>query len=649
MDLNKEQLNAIKERSSHALILAGAGTGKTRTIIAKAAQLIKEGTKPERILLLTFTRRAAKEMITRLQEIIGTSADRIEAGTFHRFCLMTMRKMPKLFGLENTTVIDRDDQLNLMKLVRAPFRAQGEDFPKPSEIISLFSYVRNTNQPFKEYCKKFTEHDEEMTARIIEVCRRYTNKKRDNKYIDYDDILHIFVKKLYKNKKTASHIGKLYDFVLVDEMQDTNPLQWFILNAMKSMAKLFCVGDDAQSIYAFRGADFKNIHSFKDRVKNAEILYLNKNYRSTQEILDFANWLLNKSPLNYNKELTSFRGEGIMPRLMDFEDQYKEAEWIAENLLQRKSVSGVKWSDHMVIVRSSYTARSLETKLTEKKIPYKLVGGTSLMQTAHVKDVFAMLRAAINNHDEMAWLRYLTLWRGIGNVTASKLILNIDKINSSQQIVAYLRKNPKYFSLATAIEEIYKVLNNPSSAIKKTIDILEPILEKKYDKWETRKKDLKLILSLAKKHKKISAFLETYTLDPITSSEAKSLASADKVTLITAHSAKGTESPVCYILKAEPGQFPHYKSMETEDQIEEERRILYVAITRAQNELILTRTSRSHSAISHYSPAASYNKEAEKNYFLSSLPEDIILQEKVEDEDSSFYDFDDIDVVQTFF
>ena len=338
--LNGEQRRAAEFSGGNVLVLAGAGTGKTRTIIARIAFLIRAGVDPTRILVMTFTRRAARELSRRLETLVGASSAKVVAGTFHHFCLYAMRRMPRRFGTESASVIDRDDQIQLMKLVRGSFAAAKEQFPQASVLVNLYSYAVNTNRPVREYLEKHTDYDSGKIDKMCQVFSAYEERKRKNAYLDYDDILFRFTKVLHDSPRVGAFFGGHYDHILVDEMQDTNPLQWLILDGLREPAKLFCVGDDAQSIYSFRGADFQNVHSFLQRVAGSVVLKLEENYRSTQEILDLANWLLKRSPLSYDKELRAHRGKGTKPRLIEFEIDLDEANWIAEDLVSRHNEGG---------------------------------------------------------------------------------------------------------------------------------------------------------------------------------------------------------------------------------------------------------------------------------------------------------------------
>ncbi len=641
-ELNAQQELAAKYDQGHVLVLAGAGTGKTRTIIARAAYLIQKGIEPNRILLLTFTRRAAREMTERLVKLVGKNKVSLMAGTFHHFCLYTMRRMPARFGLQGTTVIDRDDQNQLMKLIRAEYRHKGEQFPRAAELVRLNSYARNTTQPIAEYLSAYTDYEPEIADRICEIALAFDRRKRDNGYLDYDDILYLFAKRLHEDPLARNEVRARYDHVLVDEMQDTNPLQWLILDGLRDPARLFCVGDDAQSIYAFRGADFRNVHSFSDRIPEAVTLRLEKNYRSTQGILDLSNWLLQESPIGYNKHLSAHRRTVNKPRLMTFDSDFDEARWIADDLIERHE-TGALWKDHMIITRTGFGARAVESFMVEKKIPYRFVGGVSLLHAAHVKDLLCLIRASASQHDELAWARYLTMWPRIGDATAAKLIKSMRAHSHVDDAVAALKKGLKgRENIIQGIYLIQEYWDNPAETVDQAGRFLEQLLEKKYDNWKIRKKDFDLLSRLAGRHRSLMAFIETYTLDPISTSESERLEQDDVVTLTTAHSAKGTEAQVCYLIRVEPGMYPHIRSLGVQDQEEEERRTLYVAMTRAKDELIITRTFRPYGPVHMPYSATGAHSAGETVYFLQSLPEELVDTDFIDPDPVAFDDYDNI-------
>lgn len=636
LSLNEEQRAAVEFMEGHALVLAGAGTGKTRTIIARAGFLIREGVDPGRILVMTFTRRAARELTTRLKSMVGQAADRVVAGTFHHYCLHTMRRMARRFGLEVATVIDRDDQTQLMKLARGGVLQPKERFPKASELVSLYSYARNTTRSIQDHLEKFTDYDSDTIEKMLRVFGDYESRKGRHRYLDYDDILLRFVRVLRQRPEVRNQLRKLYDHVLVDEMQDTNPLQWQILDQLRDPATLFCVGDDAQSIYAFRGADFENVHSFVDRVPGGTVLKLEENYRSTQEILDVANWLLAESPLSYGRVLRAYRGAGLQPRLLDFESEFEEASWIAEDLSDRYS-EGAPWRDHMILTRTAWGSRAIEAALIEKRIPYQFVGGMSLLQSAHVKDLLSLLRCAGNHRDELAWVRYLTLWPRIGDVTAQRVIEEVERAPDVPGAVERLRdalqERPE---IGSGLDKVLENWETPATAVLVAGRFLEPLLEERYDHWESRRRDFDLLVRIAERHADVWHFLETYTLDPISAATVQRMDEDDKVTLITVHSAKGTESKVCYVIRVEPGTYPHVRSLGDEDQEEEERRVLYVAMTRAEDELIVTRTNSRRGHLTFWGGAVGAHSKRGTPYLFEDIPDGLVEEEVV-----GFNPFDD--------
>ncbi len=640
MELNHQQKIAAEHEGGHVLVLAGAGTGKTRTIIARAAFLIHKGVAPNRILLLTFTRRAAKEMMNRLEQVIRGEVSQLMAGTFHHFCLYAMRRMSKQFDVEGATIIDRDDQIQLMKLIRGGYRKKGEQFPKAAELTNLYSYARNTLQPIQEYMDAYSEYEEDITGRICKITKDYDQRKKLNNYLDFDDILFRFAKRLHEDPSIRERMRGLYDHILVDEMQDTNPLQWLILDGLRDPARLFCVGDDAQSIYAFRGADFRNVHSFTKRIPESVVLRLEKNYRSTQGILDLSNWLLRASSLNYNKNLAAFRKTKSTPKLLGFDSDFDEARWITEDIIERHE-TGSPWNDHMIITRTGYGARAVESFMVEKKIPYRFIGGTSLLQAAHVKDLFSLVRASSNHHDELAWARYLTLWPGIGDVTASRIITKMKKHASFNDAFEALSKSlPKKNDLLKGIHIVVENRSSPEAAIQEAARFLARVVEQKYNRWDLRKRDFELLVRLAGRHKSLAAFLETYTLDPISAASAERLEDDDIVTLTTAHSAKGTEAVVCYLIRVEPGMYPHIRSVGVQEQEEEERRILYVAITRAKDELIMTRTYRRGGALRFLNSAVAGYGSEEDVYLLQDIDKDLVEEDIIGFNKGGFDDYE---------
>ncbi|AYA69874.1 ATP-dependent helicase [Acinetobacter sp. WCHA55] len=595
-ELNPQQKQAATTELQHSLVLAGAGCGKTKTIVARAAYLIDQGIPANQIQILTFTRRSASEIVARVELALGEQAKGLRASTFHTFCMYLLRRVPKAFGLEQFSIIDRDDQLMMFRLIRGKDdKKNPNQLPKPQELCDLYSFARNTRQKLSDALEK--QHPEHLAFKdqIAEIMKEYETRKRARSFLDYDDILAIVASALDQSDGLADYVASLCKHMLVDEMQDTNPLQWALLEPLKDKVSLFCVGDDAQSIYGFRGADFENIHHFKDRVPNAQVFKLEQNYRSTQEILDLSNWLLDQSEIQYNKRLDAHRGEGVKPRMHIFPNEFDEAKWIAIDIKERHYLQGSKWSDHMVLVRSSFAARHIEAACIAANVPYRFIGGMKLLETAHVKDLLSLLRVIANPLDDIAWMRFLTLWNGVGDVGASRLAQQLLLEPEFDLIFDKLEKFGRIPAETLLIMKQMTVLKQEVQAcVSLGIQAIEAQLAENYKKdWNRRQGDFELVKQLASKHNQLSEFLEEYVLDPVSISEIERQSDSDVVTLITIHSAKGTEQKVCYVANVTPGQYPHARAQGDFNEVEEERRVLYVALTRAQNELILTKQNLS--------------------------------------------------------
>ena len=595
-ELNPQQKQAATTESQHSLVLAGAGCGKTKTIVTRAAYLIDQGIPANQIQILTFTRRSASEIVARVELALGEQAKGLRASTFHTFCMYLLRRVPKAFGLEQFSIIDRDDQLMMFRLIRGKDdKKNPNQLPKPQELCDLYSFARNTRQKLSDALEK--QHPEHLAFKdqIAEIMKEYETRKRARSFLDYDDILAIVASALDQSDGLADYVASLCKHMLVDEMQDTNPLQWALLEPLKDKVSLFCVGDDAQSIYGFRGADFENIHHFKDRVPNAQVFKLEQNYRSTQEILDLSNWLLDQSEIQYNKRLDAHRGEGVKPRMHIFPNEFDEAKWIAIDIKERHYLQGQRWSDHMVLVRSSFAARHIEAACIAANVPYRFIGGMKLLETAHVKDLLSLLRVIANPLDDIAWMRFLTLWSGVGDVGASRLAQQLLLEPEFDLIFDKLEKFGRIPAETVLIMKQMTVLKQEVQAcVSLGIQAIEAQLAENYKKdWNRRQGDFELVKQLASKHTQLSEFLEEYVLDPVSISEIERQSDSDVVTLITIHSAKGTEQKVCYVVNVTPGQYPHARAQGDFNDVEEERRVLYVALTRAQNELILTKQNLS--------------------------------------------------------
>lgn len=617
-ELNQQQLDAVTTTAKDVLVLAGAGTGKTRTIDARAAHLIYEGVKADRIALITFTNLAADEMKNRIHKPPLWSRVGIFTGTFHGFCLKIMLKMRKEFGIDQFRILDLAEQNELLKSVQLRVLTRDSDLPKPVKLIKIFSYARNIGMNLYDYLtQQHTQHDISKNDfdELIKVYNEYCNAKKRSKAMDFDDILFHFEECLRLDMDLKEKIKKRYDHILVDEMQDTNPIQWSILEHLRNPASLFCVGDDAQSIYGFRGADFKNVHSFAKRIPGSKIIKLEDNYRSTQEILDVSNWLLQDSELPYNKELKAVRGAGNQPYLIDFPDEIAEAKWIVSDLERRKS-EGNSWLDCKILTKTKNASNHIQSQLKQKEIPFIFIGGLSLFERAHIKDLLSALRIIINYQDESAWFRFLQLWPKVGKKTASSIFREINRYNSWEEMIKKLRPYLLDFpGMLDGLVTMKKYENDVRYIVSRAIKMFEVLLNPDSEKTKEAKEEWAVLLLLAESEPDLHDFITTCSID--SSPDPKLQESGEEhIKIITVHSAKGTEAKVCYLIRVDPDIYPHVNASD----IEEERRVLYVALTRAQDELIITRSGSPNKS----NPFHNGRLRPYSNYLLNNMPKSLV-------------------------
>lgn len=619
--LNPQQRAAAEFQGKHLLVLAGAGTGKTRTIIARARHLIQNGVDPSRILILSFTRKSANEIVSRIAlEFSGRQSEGLQGLTFHSWCMSIIKSNPHIFPQANFTVLDEDDRQSCIKLICGRSwrgKKQNGRRLKPEEIIAVYSYAVNAMCPLSQAIRMVMfdnapdDMDVEAERQIVEgVIKLYLEYKKNRRYIDYDDILLIVSKYLQRHEPLRSQISSLYDHILIDEMQDTNPLQYELLSSFLDRCHLFCVGDDAQSIYAFRGADFQAVHRFSQLVPESQTLKLTLNYRSTQQILDLSNWLLRQSPLKYEKDLVAARGSGLMPEVIHWDSEWEEARDIASKMLAAQSEHGLRWSDHLVLGRSKFSLRKVESQLIKEKIPYQIFGGTGIMASAHIRDVVSSMRIVANYLDEIAWSRYLQLWEGIGPVTAAKIVGKVIETESFDEALYRLMRMNLQKEIAETLTRVNEVRFNPDKAVEEALQVMEARLRQKYkEEWEWRSEDFPILKEVARNSASINEFVAEYVLDPKLELSGKEKGKPDDVvTLSTIHSAKGLEADSVYLVNASARSYPTPRALlNGTEAVEEERRCLYVALTRAKNRLYIYRDLASVHEVNH-------------EYFLHNLP-----------------------------
>ncbi len=630
-NLNLQQRAAAEYSGRHLLVLAGAGTGKTRTIIARAKHLILSGTDPKRILILSFTRKSANEIVERIAtELQGTKAEGLTGQTFHSWAMSVIKTYSHIFPQSSYTLLDEDDQISCFKLLCGKkWKAKDSEGKhiKPEMVQEVYSYAVNARCSLSDAIRmrlydnapasKNVDSERSLLQGIIAM---YLEYKKSRHYMDYDDILLALCRYLNTNPELARVVAGAYDHILIDEMQDTNPLQYELLSSFYPYCHLFCVGDDAQSIYAFRGADFKSVHRFTEVVPEAEIMKLTLNYRSTQEILDLSNWLLRTSPLDYSKELQAVRGSGQLPKLIHWGGEREEANDIAAQMLDGVRLRGLEWSDFLVLSRSLYGLKKVESAMIKNKIPYTIYGGRSIMASRHIRDIVAPMRIVSNYLDEIAWSRYLQLWEGIGPVKAASIIGKIVETKSLEDSIELLSSQNLRDEITETLRRISDCHYNPSAAISAALEVMNQRLREIYgDEWSWRKDDFPVLKDVATASGSIGEFISEYVLDPKLETSGKEGSKVeDHVILSTIHSAKGLEADTVFIINASVFTYPTQKAILCgEDAIEEERRCLYVAMTRAKNNLLIYRNVKSL----HVSDGD------DSHYFLNRVPDSLYLRE----------------------
>lgn len=596
-ELNQAQLEAVLHKDGPLLIIAGAGSGKTRTLTYKVARLIEDGVSPENILLLTFTRRAAREMISRAENILGAGLGKITGGTFHSFANMILRRYARFADLKNNfTVIDRSDAEDVVNHIRGKIIDKKEKrFPKKSTILDIYSKTINKDIPLDAIVKKEYKQFEYCTEKLIEIANAYNNYKKERSMLDYDDLLLYLKALLMSNEEVRKQISLKYKYVLIDEYQDTNSIQAQIVRLIASEHNnVTAVGDDSQSIYSFRGANFKNILEFPNLYEGCKIVTLEQNYRSSQNILDFANKILEQAKEKYSKELFSTIQSSEKPAIICCENTHAEGEFVVQRILEFCNEDGLSLDDIAVLSRSASLMFDVETQLVKQKIPYRKIGGLKFTETAHVKDITAYLRIILNPYDEISLNRILLLQKGIGVSTINKL-LPVLTIQGSKATADMLPVKPSQRAdlgnLLTLLSEARNQIADPKVVTEKVLAYYEPILMEHYDDASKRLKDFDHILYLSSKYLNLEDFLSDMALEPPDSSitDTEEGAVMDEcLTLSTIHGAKGTEYKAVFVIGAVDGRFPSMYSFNSPEELDEELRLFYVAVTRAKTYLYVS-------------------------------------------------------------
>jgi len=597
-------------RSGPLLIVAGAGTGKTDTLAYRVAHLVINGVDPARILMLTFTRRAATEMRRRAHEITRKALDeplggvsqsisqRLSwAGTFHSIGNRLLRHYAPHVQLDpHFSVIDRGDSSDLMDSLRQELGLAGKEqrFPRKDTCLQIYSTRINTRATLKETLEQQYPWCAQWEEELANLFRAYVEQKQHSRLLDYDDLL-LYWHAMMCEPRLAQHIGAHFDHVLVDEYQDTNRLQAEILHALKpDGAGMVVVGDDAQAIYSFRAAAVENILGFPERFQPAaEVVTLAQNYRSTQPILDVANAVMSEAPRQHRKYLLSVRGDGARPRAVTVDELQTQAEYVCAEVLKRREAS-VPLKRQAVLFRSGSHSDILEVELTKRKIPFVKYGGLKFLEAAHIKDLLGVLRWADNPRNALAAFRTLQLLAGMGPVNARAALDHFEAGGSSFAALAGF-KPPQTSAIDwERLVALLQALADPQRPWPGQVNLVRewyrPHFERLYEQFHTRLGDLEQLELLSGQYPSRERFLTELTLDPPNATSdlsGRPTLDEDFLVLSTIHSAKGMEWDTVFVLNVVDGSFPSEFSTGKSELIEEERRLLYVALTRAQNDLLL--------------------------------------------------------------
>jgi len=589
-ELNKQQYSAVTSINGPQLIIAGAGSGKTRTLVYRVAFLVENGVKPDSILLLTFTRKAAQEMMKRASNILDERCSKIAGGTFHSFANSILRRYAELINYSNNfTVIDRADSESLIGYIISNMGLNKKErrFPRKKTVLSILSKSINTLYSIHEILEKDYPQFIDDEKDIITVGKNYINGKKSGNLMDYDDLLVNMVKLLEENENIRKKISNTYRYVMIDEYQDTNHIQAQYSSLIASEHEnIMVVGDDAQSIYSFRGANFRNIIDFPKIFPTTETHTIEQNYRSTQPILDLTNQVIENAKEKYSKKLfTDIEGKE-KPVFITPKDKYEQARFVCQKVLELRS-DGIELNKIGVLFRAGFHSNELEVELNEQNIPFVKFGGMKFIEAAHIKDVLAILRVIYNQSDTIAWIRLLQLIHGIGPKTTDYLVNEIIKNNRGiKALISGSIKNKKYFpdlkSLYSLLDSILETNDEPIKMFPKIFEFYLPIIKQKYDDFKKRELDLQSLLEMSDRYSSTEKFLTDMSLEPPESSQVKTLATNkedEKLILSTVHSAKGLEWHTVFIIQLLEGFFPSSYSLESPESIEEERRLFYVACT----------------------------------------------------------------------
>jgi len=597
-ELNDAQFTAATTVEGPCLVIAGAGTGKTRTLVYRVARLIDIGVDPRTILLLTFTRRAAEEMLRRASLLIDNRCDKVSGGTFHSFANTVLRHYGRKIELEPSfSIMDRSDSEDLIQMVRTELGLNTKEkrFPRKQTVGEIYSMALNKQWTISDLIERDYPHLYDFLDDLLRLYERYVDYKKTRGLLDYDDLLIKLKELLAKDEGTRRRLSENYRFIMVDEYQDTNRLQADIVRLLAAAHdNVMVVGDDAQSIYSFRGANFRNIMDFPKDFPGAKLISLEENYRSTQPILDVTNEIISRASEKYEKHLFTNKKEGDPPLLIQAESEQMQSRFVCQKVLELRE-QGVPLWDMAVLFRSSFHSFDLEIELTRHNIPFVKRGGFQFMETAHIKDLLAHLRVLANPLDAISWGRVLSLLEGVGPQACQKITR---WIMDSSSPISRLRSFDAKGKVAHGLKTLSQVLEvalepeRPAESAQYLMQYYGPILKKNHpEDYPKRMRDLEHFLGMTERYRSLERLITDMALEPPNDSVDSVLAvdpDEGPLVLSTIHSAKGLEWHSVFIIWALEGRFPSYYNINTPEELEEERRLLYVAATRAKENLYVT-------------------------------------------------------------
>lgn len=600
-DLNPQQREAVTAGDGPLLVVAGAGSGKTRTLAYRVAHLVAHGVRPERILLLTFTRRAAEQMLSRAAAAtaMGSAVTaRVWGGTFHAIANRLLRVYAEPAGLSpDFTIMDQADAADLINVIRHEMNlaGKGKRFPRKNTCIAIYSRRMNGAEELQDVLDKYFPWCAKWEAELAKLFKGYVDRKQKQQVLDYDDLL-FYWNVLLEDEAVAESISDRFDHILVDEYQDTNIVQSQILRGMRRKNhNIMVVGDDAQSIYSFRAATVRNMLDFPEQFPDARIITLDQNYRSTEPILEATNRVIAQAPERYSKTLWSTRRAGQKPRLITCRDEAGQDDVVIRQILEHYE-QGIALREQAVLFRAASHSNSLELALTERNIPYHKYGGLRFLEAAHIKDLISILRILENPQDELAWFRVLQLFDGVGPATASAAFDHVARNRwRAETIGTFEAPAAARDQIAQFTAMLHDLANlpdaRPSVQIERIRRFYDPVLQRTYENPQPRANDIEHLGHLAERYRSRRRFLAELILDPPTSTSdlaGPPSREEDWLVLSTIHSAKGCEWDAVYLIHAADGCLPSDMGTSSPEEIAEELRLTYVAMTRARDFLYVT-------------------------------------------------------------